>query len=377
MRRGNACRRAILPAATWNAIALCALAALTACSSEGQATSSQDSDAADDGKKPRSSSRDAAADNDERDDELDAGDRPRVRTREEERDASSDDEDEPEPTKKPTKAPDEEPAQPDAGSTPDDSRDDEEPAADPEAEPSATECTRTWLRENAEAYLRSMTSGDTMTLRLHPAFRYTENGSEEQVGAGAWVRRAEPVFARYVLDETSCSTYVQAVMDGLTGRFSFGVRLHYSDAELLEAEAQVVSELINVTGTDLDAVIPMGDDRFIAEVPADQRMSRDELLELARRYFDSVTGAVSVPPSAPDCRRLQNGFPLGNGTCTERPGSARFEQRRFDLADEPAGIVAATVLYNDHVGVYLLKAADGALQDIQVVGGMMSPATGW
>jgi len=237
------------------------------------------------------------------------------------------------------------------------------------------ECTRTRLREKAEAYLQSLNTGDTMSLRLHGSFRYTENGRDEAIGGAAWLRRGETLFSRHVLDETRCSTLTQAVMDGLTGRFSFGVRLRYSDGLLLEAEAQVVPEVLAATA--LDTVIPMGDDAFVADVSQNQRMTRDELFAVAQRYFDSVTDVTLLPPSAPECRRLQNGLPLGNGTCTETPGTARFEQQRFDLADELSGIVAATVLYNDHIGIYLVKMSNDMLQNIQIIGGAASQATGW
>lgn len=237
------------------------------------------------------------------------------------------------------------------------------------------ECTRARLREKAETFLQSITSGDTTSLRVHAGFRYTENGRDEQLGGGAWQRRGESLFARHVLDDTRCSTLTQAVMSGISGRFAFGVRLRYREGLLLEAEAQVVPELL--AATNLDALIPTGDDPWVAEVPEAMRASREELIALAQRYFDSVTDASSLPASAPGCRRLQNGAPLGDGTCTEPPGTARFQQQRFDLADVPSGIVTATVLYDDHVGFYLIKVADNLMQNIEVVGGATTQATGW
>lgn len=366
---------------SWNnhVVALCAFATLASCSLEEQTASWQDEEPASDGKTRRSSSRDASADDDARD----GGVATRTSTRAKPRNASADggDAGEPEPPKKKTKKADaasesQEPeeSKPDAGGSPDDSRGDEDEMEPPKDDGDA-ECTRTRLTEKADEYLKSMASGDTMSLSIHSSFRYTENGREEPLGAGAWLRRGDAEFARHVLDETLCSSFTQAVMGSLTGRFSLGVRLRYTEGQLLEAEAQVVPELL--AATDLDAIIPMGEDSFLAEVPKDERMSRDELFDFARRYFDSATGASDLPPSAPDCRRLQNGLPLGDGTCTEPPGTVRFEQQRFDLADEPNGIVTATVLYNGHIGFYLLKISDEMLQNIQVIGGASSQATGW
>lgn len=124
--------------------------------------------------------------------------------------------------------------------------------------------------------------------------RHTENGQQVQLGAGAWLRRGESQFTRHVLDETLCSSLTEAVMNGVTGPFEFAVRLRYVAGQLLEAEAQVVPEL--VADTDLDAVIPMGADPFVAEVPQDERMSRDDLFAFAHRYFDSVTDASMLGP---------------------------------------------------------------------------------
>jgi hypothetical protein len=364
-------------------VAVCGFTSMTSCSGPVESRFAQSDDPPPiDGK----NARDASAD--DGDAAIDAGERDaetRISTREEARDAGADggDEREPEPTKKPEKKKPEEAKEPEApkkdegkeGEAPDAPREEaSKPTEEPKQE-AESECSRKRLREKAEAYLQSMASGDTTTLRMHPSLRYTENGQVQQVGAGAWLRRAETVFSRHVLDETSCSSLTQAVMNGLTGRFSFGVRLRYDDAELLEAEAQFVPEVL--AATDLDAVIPMGDDAFVAEVPQEQRASRDELFDIGRRYFDSVIDAASLPPSAPECRRLQNGLPLGNGTCTEPPGSARFQQQRFDLADEPNGIVTATVVYENHIGFYLLKVSDDRLQRIEVIGGATSAATGW
>ena len=376
-------------------MALCAIATLASCSSQGISESPQVEQPPPIKSKRRSSTAaDAAVSKDARDaGELDA--ETRISTREGERETAADggNADGGNPEAEAT-----EPTNTDGGAGEPEADEEEGERARDAGKPSTTreekpnaptpkkedeqpkqmvdpECTRARLREKAEAYLQTMTSGDTAALRIHGSFRYTENGRDEQLGGGAWLRRGESQFSRHVLDETTCSTLTQAVMNGLTGRFSFGVRLRYSEGLLLEAEAQYVPELL--ASTNLDAVIPMGEDPFVAEVPQNQRMTRAELFEFAQRYFDSVTGISLLPPSAPECRRLQNGLPLGNGTCTEAPGTARFEQQRFDLADEPSGIVVASVLYNDHIGFYLIKMSNDMLQNIHVVGGASSQATGW
>jgi hypothetical protein len=263
----------------------------------------------------------------------------------------------------------------DAGTTTD------TPAAEPDAgngtsttAPSPM-CSRAALRQQADAYLLAMASGDPKSLRLHAMVRYTENGATARLGGGVWGRHAETKFARHVVDETRCVSVTQAVLTNVTGHVFFAVRLRYRDEQLLEAEAQVVPEIL--ANTDVDAFIPVGSDPWTEVVPEAQRMSRGAMEELVERYFDSASSGGDVPPSAPQCRRLQNGKPLGDGTCTSRPGSMRFEQRRVDAIDHANGILATTMLYNNHIGLYLFKLADESMQSIEIVGGASSESTGW
>jgi hypothetical protein len=236
------------------------------------------------------------------------------------------------------------------------------------------ECTRDALRIKASAYLDAQTAGDTSSLRLHASVRYTENGQEQQLGGGVWLRAAQVDFARHVLDEVRCSSVTHAVLSSLTGAVVLGVRLLYRAGELLEVEANVVPETL--ARIDVNAIIPVGNDRFVEPVVEARRMSREQLETYAERYFESAVNG-DVPPSTPECRRLQNGLPLGGGLCTNAPGSMRFEQRRYPVLDEATGIATAAVLYDGHLGFYLIKMAGDELQDIVVIGGASTQSSGW
>jgi hypothetical protein len=76
--------------------------------------------------------------------------------------------------------------------------------------------------------------------------------------------------------------------------------------------------------------------------------------------------------------RRQNGVPMAMmGSCTIAPGTSRFQQRRFAVVDELAGIATATVLYENHVGFYLSKMASDQIQNIEVIGGATVVDSGW
>lgn len=237
------------------------------------------------------------------------------------------------------------------------------------------ECTRAALRTKADAYMQALVAGNPNTLRLHPSVRYTENGQEQALGAGVWLRGPRIDFARHIFDEVRCSSITQAALSAVTGATVLGVRLLYRDGQLLEVEAHVVPEAL--TRIDVDMIIPIGNDRFVEPVVEERRMSREQLEAFADRYFDAAVNGGEVPPSAPDCRRRQNGVPLGDGTCSGPPGTMRFEQRRYPVLDELAGIITASVIYDNHVGLYLIKMAGGSVQSIEVVGGATAESSGW
>jgi hypothetical protein len=286
------------------------------------------------------------------------------------RDADDEDAAAPQTTDQPSPAPDA--GMPTAPTTP------IEPTAPDTTAPASMnvdpECTRDALRTKAGAYLDALMAGDPSALRTHPSLRYTENGQEQQLGGGVWLRAPQVDFARHVLDEVRCSSVTQAVLGSLTGAIVFAVRLLYRDGELLEVEAHVVPDTL--ARIDVNAIIPVGNDRFVEPVVEERRMARAQLEAYAERYFESAVNG-DVPPSAPECRRLQNGVPLGGGLCTTAPGSMRFEQRRYPVLDETAGIASAAVLYDGYLGLYLFKMAGDEVQDIVVIGGASTPSSGW
>lgn len=237
-------------------------------------------------------------------------------------------------------------------------------------------CSRDALRARAEAYLQAMSTGNLQLLNLHSAARYTENGDTQLLGAGLWLSRPTTQFSRHVLDESRCSSVTEAVLNTLQGRIVFGVRLRYAQEQLLEIESQVVVR--NISYYDPDGVIPDGSDPWIESISAASRKPQDVLMQLAERYFDAAADESLLPPHAPACKRRQNGALMDDeGNCGARPGTERFEQRRYPVIDEDAGIVTAIVMYKTFVGMYLFKIQNGTIQNIDVVGGANTSDPGW
>ena len=237
-------------------------------------------------------------------------------------------------------------------------------------------CSRDTLQKRAAAYLQALSTGDLKPLNLHPQVRYTENGQTQMLGLGLWLSRPKSEFSRHVLDELRCSASTVAVLNDGLSRTILGVRLRYVEEQLLEVEAQVVYRNLNYY--DPDAVIPMGADPWIVPVPDNARMTREALVTLAERYFDSTSDPSMLPAHAPGCKRTQNGALLGReGSCAVPAGNDRFEQRRFPVIDEVTGVVVAIVYYRNFVGMCLFKAQDDTLQNMEVIGGATAQGTGW
>ena len=232
------------------------------------------------------------------------------------------------------------------------------------------------LQQRADAYLQAMSSGDIQSLNVHPEARYTENGQMQSLGLGVWLRRPKSECSRHAFDEPRCSSVTVSVVNDVLGRTILALRLRYLENQLLEVEAQVVPR--NTAYYDPDALIPKGPDPWPQPVPAAQRMSREALLRLAERYFDSATDATLLPPHAPDCKRRQNGAPMApSASCGVPAGTERFEQRRFPVTDELTGVVTAVVMYTGHVGMYLFKAHSDTVQNIEIIGGASTESSGW
>jgi hypothetical protein len=242
--------------------------------------------------------------------------------------------------------------------------------------PPAPGCSREVLRQRADRYLAALSAGDSSMLATHAAVRYTENGQMQTLGRGLWSSRPELQFSRTFVDEARCSTITEAVLSELTRRIVLGVRLRYVDELLLEVEAHVVPP--NTAYYDPEAVVASGAEPWLEVVPAASRMSRDALTQLAMRYLLSTSDASLLPPHAPTCKRRQNGKLMGpQGSCGTRPGDRPFEEQRFPLVDEQTGVVAAVVIYDRFLGLYLFKAQGGVVESINIVGGAASRTSGW
>jgi hypothetical protein len=234
-------------------------------------------------------------------------------------------------------------------------------------------CSRDELRAAADAFLVALFNGDAQSLGLDPNFRYTENSEVLPVDGGLWRSRPSSEYARHFLDSQQCSSLTVAVLNENARRIVFGARLLHRNERLLEVETMVIQPAARLYRP--EGIIPMGVDRWIEPVEMSMRMSRAELMSFAERYFDSTFEPSLLPPHTADCTCLQNGAPAGL-TCGDTPGNERYQQLRFPVVDETAGIVTA-IAWNNVLSMYIFKAQADAMQNIEAIGGPYTENSGW
>lgn len=232
-----------------------------------------------------------------------------------------------------------------------------------------TNWTRAALYAAAEDYLTALVAHDPGRLKLTPGVVFTENNVQIRLGDGQW----NTVTARRDYYDLKCA-------DLTTGQVSWiGVieeRGHpaimmmrlavTADGALSEIETIINREhefgpFPQIEG--YDAPRPL----MLADVPVDQRVSREEMIRIANGYFDTIelNDGTLHTEFTDDCDRIENGLQTTNteieGYPIARMGTAdqfrlgqyiyddRLRDRRYPLVDEEKGIVCAAG-FIDHAG---------------------------
>jgi hypothetical protein len=229
--------------------------------------------------------------------------------------------------------------------------------------------TRAELYAAAETYLSALVAHDVAALKLAPGAVFTENNVQIRLGDGLW----NTITARRDYYDLKCA-------DLTTGQVSWiGIieeRGHpaimmmrlavTADGALSEIETIVNREhefgpFPNFDGYDTPRPL------LLADVPEDQRSSREELIRVANGYFDTIelNDGTLHTEFTDECNRIENGLQTTNTQIEGYPiasmGTAdqfrlgqyiyddRLRDRRYPLVDEEKGIVCAAG-FIDHAG---------------------------
>ena len=207
----------------------------------------------------------------------------------------------------------------------------EEPEWNPEA---LKECDRACLVGIMDGYMNAIFKHNPAAVPpLSIDVRMTENTGVMNVGEGTlWRFMVEPTsFKIYVADPISGQVAQQARLK-IGGQDALvAVRLKVDRGKIQEIE-QLFDRNINAAAIPLlTTPLPI----LTADVPADQRTSRDMLFRAANSYFDALEGDNGkIGAFADDCVRHENGYQTVNNP---PPGGRMMPAPFIPTADTPQG----------------------------------------
>ncbi|HTN15621.1 MAG TPA: hypothetical protein VL094_12535 [Sphingomonadaceae bacterium] len=218
-----------------------------------------------------------------------------------------------------------------------------------------------------DMYLAGLNARDPARVRWADGVFNTENNVRLQPGDGLWntITGQGPYDLRFA-DEQSGQVALFTCVEETNALSPAAFRLGVKDGAIAEVEV--------VVARNADEGFPFLGQTFErkpvmeAIVPPAERASREELIEIANGYFDTLErndGTIRTR-FHPSCNRVENGVqttnnpdfpvPVAQMGCEEqfRLGNYRYDDRlrgrRYPLVDEERGIVLAHG-FIDHCGI--------------------------
>lgn len=244
-------------------------------------------------------------------------------------------------------------------------------------------CDRQCLEGFVDRYLDALVDHDPTAVPIASTARYTENGQRLAIGDGLW--RSVQTKGRYRLFVTDVEAGQVAFIGTLEEQNAdptrgtpalIALRLKVAGNEISEIEQFIARSVDAATRVEaLGKPNPL----FTQTVPANERMSRADLIATANKYFTGMqqNDGKGDYPFAPDCNRIENGMqttnrptPAGDTrpdpktasnysaqwSCLEQFASGllhfvtRIRDRRFVAVDRERGLVFSFVFFDHAAG---------------------------
>ena len=251
----------------------------------------------------------------------------------------------------------------------------------------AGDCDRACLNGFVDQYMAAVAAHDPAKLPTTENVKYTENNVEMPLGEGLWQTSDGWGSYKVFVDDPQTGQVGFLAVANEDGNLScFAGRLKVVGHKVSEIE--VVAARPERPSPPSENGIPVGgpanlhDKPLFSEIePADQRVSREKLIQLANGYFDTIqlnTGKIYTTFD-PDCQRMENGSITANNPNATNPVAkmgcqaqletgllkivTRARDRRFVVDEEKQMVFVAT--FFDHNGtVRENKLVDGSVRKI-------------
>lgn len=226
-------------------------------------------------------------------------------------------------------------------------------------------CDDTCLEQFADRYLDALAHRQPHRVPLAPGVRFTENGAELAIGDGIWATAQGLLGNKLVFtDPVSGGIHLYAAIDEAGLPSMLAARLKVEDRQVTEIETSVLRR-----NADDPAMASFAVSRPIwsQEVPRNQRVSREALIDIADSYFEGITQARGdITPFDDLCTRFENGGQMTLATevtvsevqrmsCQEQFAAGMLiivtsiSKRRYLVVDEADQVVSAIATF-DHRG---------------------------
>ena len=270
-------------------------------------------------------------------------------------------------------------------------------------------CDRACLEGFVEKYFDAVIANNPKLVPISPNVKFTEDGQRLLIGDGLWnTAKGKGKYRLFVTDVPAQSVAVLATIQEdhrdpaqFNGSL-IALRLRVHNNEITEIEQMVVrgsGDNPNRTYNNVDNMATHA--KYLAAVPASERMTREALVIQGNKYFTGMqkNDGKGDYPFAPECDRHENGgrstnAPVPPGQTKSDPKTAsvysgqwscleqfqsglihfvnRIRDRRFVAVDQERGIVFAFGFF-DHSGgeTRKFKTPDGR----DIVAGPVQPHT--
>ena len=219
----------------------------------------------------------------------------------------------------------------------------------PKAPPS---CDRRCLLRFLTDYTEALTDNDTSHLAVAPTVRVTSNGAVTALGKGEmWGPGRRLPYRQALVDPISGAAVFYGVVDNGGQDAFYIVRLRIEHRTITEVEEVSYAKPAGGFGAD-PASLTLPDRIFDTVLPPNERVSRQQLFDIANQYFDAVSHKIDyhLVPWHPECQRVELGTFTVNAPRTAGSCGGEFEKpnvkwnvsnRRFYVADVERGVVMA------------------------------------